>query len=132
MSRRLLRGCIALTRHLRSEEGSAEVSVDIDTLTFDRPAASAPSQALPFPTGQASARTCNLPSRPLCIRGDALLTKQPANRRLGHYLYGCRVLIFLEAEALGREPPAFGLHLIAALQDAADKLGLRSLQAGCC
>lgn len=39
-----------------------------------------------------------------------------------------RVLLFLEALALGREPPGFGIHLIASLADAAAKLGLRPLE----
>lgn len=39
-----------------------------------------------------------------------------------------RVLIFLEALALGREPPAFGLHLCPPLLAAAQRLGLRPLE----
>lgn len=40
----------------------------------------------------------------------------------------CRVLIFLEALALGREPPAFGVHLLPQLLAAAQHLGLRDLE----
>lgn len=47
-----------------------------------------------------------------------------------------RVLIFLEALALGRQPPAFGLHLCPQLLAAARHLGLRDLEVGvgvgCC
>lgn len=39
-----------------------------------------------------------------------------------------RVLIFLEALALGKEPPAFGLHLCPQLLTAAQRLGLRPLE----
>jgi hypothetical protein len=39
-----------------------------------------------------------------------------------------RVLIFLEALALGRPTPAFGLHLCSALLAAAQHLGLRPLE----
>jgi hypothetical protein len=42
-----------------------------------------------------------------------------------------RVLIFLEAEALGREPPRVGIHLIPQLQAAARALGLASLAEHC-
>lgn len=39
VKRRLLRPCISLTKAVRSEEqGSPEVTVDVDTLTFDRQA----------------------------------------------------------------------------------------------
>lgn len=38
-----------------------------------------------------------------------------------------RVLVFLESEAVGREPPAFGVHVVPPLLDAARTLGLRSL-----
>ena len=40
----------------------------------------------------------------------------------------CRVLIFLEALALGRELPTFGLHLCTQLLAAAQHLGLRALE----
>lgn len=41
MKRKLLRPCISLTKAVRSEEeGSPEVDVDVDTLTFDRRAGS--------------------------------------------------------------------------------------------
>ena len=39
-----------------------------------------------------------------------------------------RVLIFLEAEALGQAPPDFAVHLLGDLLHAAQTLGLRSLQ----
>ena len=39
-----------------------------------------------------------------------------------------RVLIFLEALALGRELPTFGLHLCTQLLAAAQHLGLRALE----
>lgn len=38
------------------------------------------------------------------------------------------MLIFLEALALGRKPPAFGLHLCSQLLAAAQHLGLRALE----
>lgn len=41
-----------------------------------------------------------------------------------------RVLIFLEALALGRPPPAFGVHLLPQLLAAAQHLGLRDLEVG--
>ena len=41
-----------------------------------------------------------------------------------------RVLIFLEALALGRPPPAFGVHLLPQLLAAAQHLGLRNLEVG--
>ncbi|KAI7845581.1 hypothetical protein COHA_000869 [Chlorella ohadii] len=78
VKRKLLRPCISLTKAVRSEEeGSPEVTVDVDTLTFDR------------------------------------------------------VLIFLEALALGRESPAFGVHLLPQLLAAAQHLGLRDLEEYC-
>ena len=42
-----------------------------------------------------------------------------------------RVLIFLGNQALGKEPPSFGIHLIPALQQAAKKLSLGSLLSWC-
>ncbi|PSC67239.1 cytochrome b5 [Micractinium conductrix] len=42
-----------------------------------------------------------------------------------------RVLIFLEALALQRQPPAFGLHLCPQLLEAAQQLGLRALEECC-
>eukprot|EP00887_Chlorella_sp_A99_P005263 scaffold1.g5263.t1 len=42
-----------------------------------------------------------------------------------------RVLLFLEALALGREPPSFGIHLVSGLLAAAEKLGLRPLEEYC-
>ncbi|KAL4437011.1 hypothetical protein ABPG75_004150 [Micractinium tetrahymenae] len=42
-----------------------------------------------------------------------------------------RALIFLEALALGKEPPAFGLHLCPQLLAAAQALGLRPLEEYC-
>ena len=42
----------------------------------------------------------------------------------------CSVLIFLEALALQRQPPAFGLHLCPQLLEAAQQLGLRALEVG--
>ncbi|GAB4817964.1 hypothetical protein N2152v2_005010 [Parachlorella kessleri] len=78
VKRKLLRSCITLTTALRSEgEAGLEITVDVDTLTFDR------------------------------------------------------VLIFLEAEALGKPQPSFAGHLIPPLLQAAGKLGLRSLQEFC-
>lgn len=43
-------------------------------------------------------------------------------------LLPCRVLLFLEALALGQEPPSFGLHLCPPLLAAARWLGLRPLE----
>lgn len=45
-------------------------------------------------------------------------------------LANCRVLIFLEAEALSQPAPSFGVHFIPPLLEAAQKLGLRSLEVG--
>ena len=50
--------------------------------------------------------------------------------RLYHHSLSCRVLIFLEAEALGRAPPSFAPHFIPPLLEAAQRLGLRSLEVG--
>lgn len=41
-----------------------------------------------------------------------------------------RVLLFLEALALRRQPPAWGVHLLPELAEAAARLGLRPLQVG--
>lgn len=43
----------------------------------------------------------------------------------------CRVLIFLEAQALGRPLPSFALHMAQDLLAASRTLGLRTLQVGC-
>lgn len=54
---------------------------------------------------------------------------------LGHILYSllpCRVLIFLEAQALGRALPNFALHLAQDLQAASRTLGLRALEVTAC
>lgn len=40
----------------------------------------------------------------------------------------CRVLIFLEAQALGRPPPNYAVHLAEPLLAAAHTLGLRALE----
>eukprot|EP00882_Tetradesmus_deserticola_P028168 GHRQ01031362.1.p1 GENE.GHRQ01031362.1~~GHRQ01031362.1.p1 ORF type:complete len:220 (+),score=106.70 GHRQ01031362.1:51-662(+) len=42
-----------------------------------------------------------------------------------------RVLIFLEAHALQRQPPGFAVHYLPDLQQAGEQLGLRSLQEYC-
>jgi len=78
VKRKLLRSCIALTSELRGEsEEPPTVSLDVDTLTFDR------------------------------------------------------VLIFLEALAVGNPAPNFGVRLLEQLCEAARKLGLRSLEDHC-
>lgn len=74
VQRKLLRPAIQLTQHLRNKgEEEVTVSVDVDTLTFDR------------------------------------------------------VLIFLEAEALGRTLPSFALHHVEDLLKAGQTLGIKSL-----
>lgn len=59
-----------------------------------------------------------------CAGGaDAPLGFQPFN-----LVPGTRVLIYLEAEALGRGRPPFAAHLLPDLERAGSLLGLRTLQ----
>jgi hypothetical protein len=66
----------------------------------------------------------------LCTRGRVLMLAclQCCRVLTLACLHYCRVLIFLEAEALGKPSPGFGVHVIPPLLEAAQKLGLRSLE----
>ena len=73
--------------------------------------------------------------RLLCLL--ALLSAAPGKRLCTQMsapigaVYG-RVLIFLEAEASGRQVPDFAVHLLGDLLHAAEDLGCRSLQVCAC
>jgi len=107
VKRKLLRPCISLTKAVRSEEeGSPEVTVDVDTLTFDRQAVAALARwctRMRKEAGHCSSTPQHAGPR------DTIALFVPATgcRLLRHsvlhsVLLYCRVLIFLEALALGR------------------------------